>query len=72
MHRLSALDEPCGWEGDEEREGLVLAANLPTLIISKALRWLFYQKHAGYYQQISQNCFKMQALLHPGAPKSNS
>lgn len=50
----------------------MLAANLPSLIISKAPRWVFYQKHAGYYQQISQKCFKIQPLLHPRPPNSNS
>lgn len=69
--------QPCSWEGDEEREGFMLAANLPRLIINKALRWVFYQKKtkknpAGYYQQISQNCFKIQSLLHPRPPNSNS
>lgn len=50
----------------------MLATNLPSLITSKAPRWVFYQKDAGYYQQISQNCFKTQPLLHPRPPNSNS
>lgn len=50
----------------------MLAANLPSLIISEALGWVIYQKRAGYYQQISQNCFKIQPLLHPRPPNSNA
>lgn len=38
------MSQPCSWEGDEQREGFMLAANLPSLIINKAPRWAFYQK----------------------------